>query len=97
MFSNQCLLSCLMLYIVIIECKGLDRRLLSEAKRNQAIGMQQNSAPQVDAANLFNVNQNIVSSQYQRFRDTGTVYYRLRERSPRVTSIHEDKFISKRS
>ena len=64
---------------------------LSEAERNQAIGMLQAGVSAVDVSRTCNCGCNTVHELVRRFRLTGDVHDRPRSGRPRATSQRDDR------
>jgi transposase len=80
-------------FIVKNKLCTMERRHLTQADGNRAIGMLENGARQVDVALLFNVTQSVISRLYQRYRESGTVEERPRTGRPRATNNREDRLL----
>jgi transposase len=84
-------------FIVKNKLCTMERRHLTQADGNRAIGMLENGARQVDVALLFNVTQSVISRLYQRYRESGTVEERPRTVRPRATNHREDRLLVRKA
>lgn len=71
-----------------------NRRHLSDAERNQVVGMLQNGASQGRVAERFAVSQSVISRLWMRFQERGEVAERPRSGRPRSTTARQDRYIS---